>query len=139
MASGVLVDASVWVHFFRSGQTKESLHLDRLLEVRSVRTCAPIRAEVISGARTERERRHLKEWFGAVDLLELPENLWERVEESRFRLARRGHQASIVDLIIACTADHHRVPLWTLDEDFLGIHRVIGFSRYLLEETDKIV
>ncbi len=130
---GVLVDTSIWTKFFRFLEAPESLHLDGLLEGRAVRSCAPIRVEVLSGARTPRERSRLKEFFEAIPLLELPSDLWDQVEELRFNLARKGHQASLVDLMIACTAAHHKTPLWTLDAGFDLMGRALSFPRYLLE------
>lgn len=127
------MDSSVWVNFFRFKQSSEALHLDGLLQAKAVQGCAPVRAEVLSGARTERERLHLREWFKAIPMLMAPDNLWEQVEEVRFSLARHGYQVSMIDLIIASTAAHHHTPLWTLDEDFTVIHRVLSFPRYLPE------
>ena len=53
IALGIVVDSSVWVKFFRAAQSPEAIHLDGLLQGRAVRTCAPIRAEVLSGAQNE--------------------------------------------------------------------------------------
>ena len=129
-SAGILVDTSVWIKFFRFGHAGESLHLDSLLEARAVRTCAPVRTEVFSGAKTERERSRLKELFLAVPSLEFPADIWERVEETRFRLARKGHQASLIDLMIAVTAFFHETPLWTLDDDFKMIREAVALHLY---------
>ena len=134
VASEVLVDTSVWIKFFRFSTAAESLHLDALLQAKAVCTCAPIRVEILSGARNDRERLHLRELFSAIPMKEPPVDFWEKVEEARFTLARKGHQASLVDLIIASTAAHHQVPLWTLDEDFASIQRVVRLPRYLPAE-----
>lgn len=128
---GILVDASVWIKFFRSAHAPESADLDDLLEMRAVQTCWPVRVEVISGAKSEHERSKLRDLFLAIPLLEFPVDIWDRLEEARFRLARKGHQVSLVDLLIACTASFHGIPLWTLDKDFTVIREVISFSMYL--------
>lgn len=130
---GVLVDTSVWVQFFRSAQAVSAQHLDGLLQARAVQTCAPIRAEVLSGARTERERAHLRELFRAVPVLDAPTDLWDRVEDARFALARRGYTVSLVDLMIAATAAAHPAALWSLDEDFTVIRQAFHFPRYIPE------
>ncbi|MBI3322302.1 MAG: PIN domain-containing protein [Candidatus Omnitrophica bacterium] len=131
--SGVLVDTSVWVSFFRSAHTAEGRHMDGILQARVVRTCAPVRAELLSGARTERERAQLRELFQAIPLLDAPADLWDRVEEARFVLARKGHPASLIDLMIAYTASAHQAALWTLDDDFSAIRHALSFPRYLPE------
>jgi predicted nucleic acid-binding protein len=134
VAFEILVDASVWVKFFRFSTAAESIHLDALLQAKAVCTCAPIRVEILSGARSDRERLHLRELFSAIPMKELPPDLWEEIEEARFTLARKGHQASLVDLMIAATAAHHQIPLWTLDEDFTFIRRAVRLPRYLPAE-----
>ena len=126
----VLVDTSVWIQFFRVPDSPEATALDVLLSLAPVATCAPIRTEVVSGAPTLREFRRLRELFGALVDLKLPEDVWNRLEEHRFTLARRGHQAAVVDIIIALTAQAHQVALWTLDRDFDKISSVIPLHTY---------
>jgi len=126
----VLVDTSVWVQFFRLPASPEAGLLDELLATVSVATCAPIRAEVVSGAPTSRDFRQLRDLFGALVDLALPADLWDRLETYRFALARRGDQTSLVDLMIALTAQAHRVSLWTLDADFTRISSVVPFRVY---------
>ena len=128
---GILADTSVWVRFFRSTESPEAVHLDGLLQARIVRICDPVRVEVVSGARTERQRMQLRELFHAMACLQLPEDIWERIEESRFVLARKGIQAKLIDLMIATIAVHHGVALWTLDDDFSLIHSAVPFPRYV--------
>lgn len=133
----VLVDTSVWIRFFRHPNSAEAMALDELLSVAAVATCAPIRAEVISGAPTLRAFRQLQDRFGALVDLELPHDVWQRLEEQRFTLARRGYQASLVDLMIALTAHAHHAALWTLDEDFQRIAAVVPVHSYRLQELPQ--
>ena len=133
--SGILVDTSVWVRFFRFYPSGEGSHLELLLQSRAVRICAPIRVEILSGTRTDGERSRLRGLLRAIPSLELPLDVWDQMEESRFLLARKGRQASLIDLMIACTARHHRMPLWTLDHDFNNIRNVVPFPHYFPEEN----
>ena len=128
--SVILVDTSVWVQFFRSAGSPEASIVDTLLSMGLVATCAPIRAEVLSGAPNRREFHRLRDLFVGVAHLELPHDAWTRIEEHRFALARRGHHASLVDLLIALTAHARQTALWTLDEDFQYIAAVIPIARY---------
>ena len=126
----VLVDTSVWVHAFHAPRSQEADFLDGLLAVKMVATCAPIQAEVVSGAQTARAFHDLRGRFGALANLELPSQLWSHLEEHRFALARRGYQASLIDLMIALTSQTHHVPLWTLDKGFQFIASVIPLRFY---------
>lgn len=129
-AEPILVDTSVWIKFFRFSNSSEAVALDGLLSLGMVVTCDPIRAEVISGAPTQAEFNRLRDLFGTLKVLEPPANLWPRLEACRFTLARRGHQASLVDLMIAITAQAHQAVLWTLDGDFKSITSVIPVRLY---------
>lgn len=126
----ILVDTSVWVSFFRTTRVPEVGTLDALLSLASVATCAPIRAEVVSGAPTAREFERLQTLFEALPLLQPPQDVWLRIEEARYALARRGHQASLIDLLIAVTAQANQALLWTLDRDFRLFSPVIPLKHY---------
>ena len=126
----VLVDASVWIQFFRAEHSPQAATLDALLSAGPVAICAPIRAEVVSGARTQQRFQQLNALFDALIDLNPPADVWSQVTTNRFALARRGHQISLVDLLIAVTAAAHRVPLWTLDEDFQQIAHVLPLMFY---------
>lgn len=127
----VLVDTSVWIRFFRAEHSANAQALDQLLSLAAVATCGPIRAEVISGAKTRREFQRLRDLFTAIRDLPPPEAIWNVIEAHRFTLARRGYQASLVDVWIALTAHTHEAALWTLDEDFQHIATVVPFTRYV--------
>lgn len=131
----VLVDTSVWVRFFRAEGSANIQALDQLLSLAAVATCGPIRAEVISGAKTRREFQRLRDLFTAVRDLPPPDGIWNEIEAHRFALARRGYQASLVDLWIALTAHAHGVALWILDEDFQHIAAVVPFKRYIPDDV----
>lgn len=129
-SSAILIDTSVWIRFFRSAGSPEAMVIDTVLSMGVAATCAPIRVEVLSGAPNRREFDRLRDLFAGLVDLELPQDAWTRMEEHRFALARRGHHASLVDLLIALTAQARHTALWTLDEDFQHIAAVIPVARY---------
>ena len=133
----VLVDSSVWIRFFRVEGSAEARVLDTLLALGPVATCAPIRAEVVSGARTTREFNQLRGLFAALVDLDPPRGTWHRIEEHRFTLARRGYQASIIDVMIALTAEAHHAALWTLDKDFIRLSTVIPFDAFQSHQLER--
>lgn len=126
----LVVDTSVWIHFFRNADSPETNALDELLSAGLVAICSPIRTEVISGAPTKHEFQRLRKLFEALILLEPPEDIWIQIEEHRFNLARKGIQASLVDLWIALTVRFHHTALWTLDNDFYRLTPIIPLSLY---------
>ena len=122
--SDILVDSSVWIDFFR-GDKPSITRLDPLLLNDRVAVSGPIIAEVTSGALTLASFTLVKARLGSTVSLSDPKDLWDRVADARFALARQGVQANLVDLMIAVTAHVHNHKLLTRDKDFSAIVRVI--------------
>lgn len=127
----VLVDSSAWVEFLRRRGGPAGRVVNALLAEDRVCTVTPIVAEVISGARDPKEYEALRRTFGALRRLAEPEDLWARIAEARYRLARKGIQAALLDLWIAVAAADAGVPLLTLDRDFEGIAKVVPVDRVM--------
>lgn len=119
-----VVDTSAWISFFR-GDRSAVRRIDSLLADGTAAVTGPIVAEVLSGAVTRAEFERLKELFDGLERLADPPELWDRVAEARYELARGGHQGALVDLSIAVTCHGARDRLVTRDRDFRAIARVI--------------
>jgi predicted nucleic acid-binding protein len=125
--SDVLVDSSAWIDFFR-GAKEAVRRIDPLLADDRAATTAIIAAEVVSGARTRAVFDELRDPFAALPTPPGPADLWERVVETRFGLARRGFRCHLVDLAIAHAAAYARQRLLTRDRDFETIAAALGFE-----------
>jgi len=119
-----VVDTSAWIRFLR-GDGSAVRRIDPLLADGTAAVTGPIVAEVLSGAGTRAEFEHLRELFEGLDRLADPPDLWDRVAEVRYSLARGGQQAALVDLSIAVTCQHAGDRLVTRDRDFRAIARVV--------------
>lgn len=125
--SDVLVDSSVWIDFFR-GQAQAVSRVDPLLADDRAATTEMIVAEIASGARTRADFDSLRQHFAALPKLAAPGDLWGRVAETRFVLARQGVQSHLVDLAIAITASEAGHRLLTRDRDFVAIARATSLE-----------
>ena len=119
-----VVDTSAWISFLR-GDAAAVRRIDPLLADGTAAVTGPILAEVLSGAATRAEFDHLRDLFEGVERLADPPDLWDRIAETRYALARRGHQASLVDLAIALACLDGGHSLLTRDRDFRAIARVV--------------
>ncbi len=128
--SRILVDTSVWIEMFRRGESPEVQTLGRLSQAGLVCTNGLIRAEILSGARSQKDYERLQDIFSALTLLPDPPDLWDRVAKARYRLARKGFQVSVADLIVAAGAAYHGKALWTLDKAFQQMKDVLGFELF---------
>lgn len=122
-----VVDTSAWISFFR-GDAAAIRRVDPLLAAGSVAVTGPILAEVLSGAGSRAEFDRLRDLFLGLDRLADSPELWERVAEARYALARKGQQASLVDLSIALACFDAGHALVTRDRDFRAIARVLPFE-----------
>ena len=125
--SDVLVDSSVWIDFFR-GERRTVARVDTLLVDDRAAVCGPIVAEVTSGTVDLATFHRVRTKLRALSVLPDPTDLWDRVGEARFGLARQGVQAHLVDLVIAVTANVRGHSLLTRDKDFTAIAKVIALD-----------
>jgi len=126
--SVVLVDTSVWVDFFSVPESSFAKELDLYLENDLVCTMDLITAEILSGCKTQGEFKKLKTYLATLPNIAPPTNIWEQLALVRFKLARKGYQASIPDLFITLTASKHQKLLFTKDRQFKTIATVISLD-----------
>ena len=130
MSRAVLVDTSVWIDYLRNGRSKEAQMLDQMLGHGLVVTCDPVKAEIVSGVTVKPEFEKMKGLLDSLPALNAFEDIWIKIAQYRFLLARKGIQASLIDLWIAVVAQEHAVYVWTLDKDFHYLNTVVPFDTY---------
>lgn len=125
--SDVLADTSAWVAFLR-GEKAAVRRIDTLLAEDRIATAGAVYTEVLSGTASRADFELLGGLLEGLEWLPEPANLWERVAEARFSLARRGFQAAILDLIIGLCALEASHTVLTRDRDFIRIQTVLPFD-----------
>ena len=125
----ILVDSSVWIAFFRGTDQGLSGELAGLLRSGAVVTAGPVVAELLSGIRKPADRTLVEGCLKALPRIDPEEDPWTATGNARGELGKRGVRASLVDVWIALAARDHEAALWTLDEDFEGIRKVVPFER----------
>jgi predicted nucleic acid-binding protein len=118
----IAVDTSVWIDFFR-GRSPVTEKLSALLDRDEVALPAPVRIEILSGAkRTERSR--LQRVLAALPVLYPTEASWRRMEDWVAEGAAAGQRFGVGDLLVAALAVDHACALWSLDRDFARMARL---------------
>lgn len=128
----VLVDASVWIEFFRPRPALPSASLEifsDLLADDQVVIIHPIRSELLSGSLDGTKRQRIAEALGAIRLIDPDWNapgLWDRIVE----MAGIARQKSlpipgIVDRMVLVAAERAGAGLWTLDRAMLKLALVL--------------
>ncbi len=119
----VLVDTSVWVEYFRSGENPAQL--DFLIDENLVTTNDLILSELIPFLRIRRQRK-------VIDLLQAITRLplaidWGQVEEFQYQCLKAGHKGvGIPDLIIAQNARQSGCEIYSLDQHFRLLENITG-------------
>jgi predicted nucleic acid-binding protein len=127
----ILVDTSAWIDFFQGKERGAGL-VDRLLVENQVAVCGPVITEIHRGLETEKDRKQVIPLLEGCRLLRQPDHLWEEAGTLGFLVRKRHRKVRTVDLLIACYALAHEVPLLTFDSDFRRI-RSAGISLDIVE------
>jgi predicted nucleic acid-binding protein len=126
----VLVDSSVWIEALRrKGRLDVKVALEALLEAYEAQLCAPVRLEVMGGARKE-DRRTIGAYFSIIPYRAVGLDDWERAISLAWRLRGAGLTVPWLDVLIASLAIHDGVRLFTIDAHFEKIAQTAGLSLY---------
>jgi len=113
----ILIDTSAWIAFFRD-RGPCAARVDQALLDGDAAICGPVETEIRRGLRSKADRALVLPHLGGCEALSQPSNLWEEAGDLGFAVARRGVTAKTLDLLIACYALSHRLPILTTDRDF---------------------
>jgi len=124
----VLVDTSVWIDYFRSGE--ESEKLDYLIDENLVVTNELILTELLPLLVIRREKRVVK-LLEKIKKSRLKLNWNEIVSYQVSCLQSGSNGVGIPDLIIAQNAIQNNFPVYSIDQHFKFMHEAnFGMKRY---------
>ena len=128
----ILVDTSAWIEFFRK---KAPYHNAVLEMIDSRRICCTgiVLAELIQGAKSQKELDVLKEFLHVFDFLPDSTELWEKAGELSFSLRLKGETVGLADCYISVVASSNNVKLLTLDKHFEIIRKETKLDLYVLK------
>ncbi|MFD8967863.1 PIN domain nuclease [Streptomyces sp. NPDC059568] len=109
----------------------EDLHQRGLLCVSGV-----VMAEILYSARNKTEAQWIRRMLNGFDYLPCPDEVWDMaLEIQRVATDQGNHRAlSLPDLLIAATAQRHKVTVLHYDEDYDQIAEITGHpSRWVVD------
>ena len=117
----IIVDTSTWSLALRR-KRKQSFPEVKILEslIDNQRICmlGPIRQEILSGIKDNKQFDQLKDILSAFDDFPLTTKDYEKAAEF-FNLCRsKGIQGSNTDYLICAVSSNNRFPIFTSDKDF---------------------
>jgi predicted nucleic acid-binding protein len=121
MNTGIIVDTSVWIEFFREPASELTLHLKGLLRERKVIMVGMVIAEILQAVKAPKEANLVKQSLEKLPYLEITRDIWEAAGEISASLRGTGITIPLTDLIIAAlalTGDHE---IFTIDPHFYKV------------------
>lgn len=120
----VLIDTSIWIEYF--GNTSDDLasRVDDYLSEEIVFVPMVVLAELIQGAKSERELSAIEELFSTIHILDQQKDTWRYAGLLSYQLKRKGLTVSLIDCYIAQIALEYSCEVFTKDAHFLQIARV---------------
>jgi len=116
----IIVDTSVWIEYLKNSPTIAE-NLDQQLLAGNIFTVGPVIAELLQGARTEKDYRILKNSIDGLPFIETTFEDWTLAGEISHKLRRKGVTLPITDCVIAAVAIHQNASLMTYDRHFANI------------------
>ncbi|THV38587.1 PIN domain nuclease [Glycomyces buryatensis] len=123
--AGYLVDNSV---FARQAKPVVAARLGPLSQQGKLALCGIGILEMQVSARNQQDLEFLRRSFNTFERLTTPDDVWDRAIEVQVELVERSLHRSvkIPDLLVAATAERHRVTVLHYDKDFDRIADVTG-------------
>jgi predicted nucleic acid-binding protein len=113
----VLVDTSVWIEFFRKREPYLSA-VARLIDEERVGSTGIILAELMQGAKSEKELAVLADFPLVFSFIPETVQLWADAGRLAFNLRRKGITIGLSDCFIAVAAASAHIQVATLDSHF---------------------
>ncbi len=120
----MLVDTSYWIEYFNRPGTWEAGVVRGLIRDDRAALTGVILAELLQGARSQKELSELRSALGAVERVETTGEVYARAGKLGFDLRRLGVTVPITDCVIAAAAESIGGLILTLDGHFEELARV---------------
>lgn len=127
--ANVLIDTSVWIEFFRKHEPYHGI-VSRLIDEERVSCTGLILAELMQGAKSEKELSVLGDFMHVFTFLPETPQLWADAGRLSFNLRRKGVTIGLADCFIAIVATAANVQVATLDTHFETLKRSAKISLF---------
>ena len=124
----ILVDTSVWIEYFRNQSPVFVGYVAEVVKTREI--CVPriILAELMQGAKSEKELSVIAEFMGAFSIIDQTDQTWIKAGRLSYELRKKGKNVNQTDCYIAVIAQENSCTLFTLDRHFKDIRQYTGID-----------
>jgi tRNA(fMet)-specific endonuclease VapC len=121
----VLIDTSVWIAYFKNSHRQVSEKVDDVLTHAQVYVPKVVIAELIQGAKTDKEIAVIEEFVNAFTVIDQTADSWLKAGRLSFSMKKKGITVHIIDCYIAILADENNCIIFSLDEHFKSIQKFL--------------
>lgn len=123
-----MIDTSVWIEYLRNRSSSFSNRIDEILSKDEVYVPKIVIAELIQGAKSDREVSIIRDFLEAFNIIDQSEDTWFKAGELSFSLKRKGKIVNLTDCYIAVIAQENICQIFTLDEHFKDIQKSLPIT-----------
>ena len=127
-----MVDTSAWIEFFRKKDPYYEVILE-LIDNGKICCVGIVFAELLQGAKCQREFEVLKEFLYVFDFLTESTEMWKKAGELSYLLRQKGKAIGLSDCYISVTTISNNVKLLTLDRHFEAIGKEVELNLYVIQ------
>ena len=135
----ILVDTCIWSQVLRRSNTPESevvRELKELIQEVRAQLIGPIRQELLSGIKSEKQFHLLRDHLRAFEDIDLMTEDYETAAEYFNTARQKGIQGSNTDFLICAVAIHRDMAIFTTDKDFEYFKTILPIELHRPREHD---
>ena len=119
----VLIDTSIWIEYLKSPSSKVEEKVEGLLNSGQACVCEIILAELLQGAKSEKEIAAIEDFTSVLSVLEQRQGYWTKAGQLAYKLKKHGITIHIVDCLLAVIANENHCAIYTHDKHFKTISK----------------
>lgn len=116
--SFILIDTCAWIDFLRYPEGELGNKVAIFIENEQAAMCGVIAAELLQGAKSEKQKNQIELLINTVAYLEMQEFDWMNAGKLLQTLRAQGITLPLTDTLIAVVAQRHQVSVLTIDKHF---------------------
>ena len=121
----LLADINIIIDYWKPASKDVSDTLDKVFNANDVIIPGIVRAELLHGSRSEKNRKEMHGSLAEFDTLNLEEDDWEVLGDQLYEYRTHGVTVPMPDAIVASIALIYGIPVWSKDGHFDLMRNVI--------------
>ena len=127
-AEKILIDTSIWIDYFQNKSSLISEKVDKILSENEVFVPKIVIAELIQGAKSEKEISIIEDFLDAFHIVDQKEDTWLKAGRLSYDLKKKGKTIHLLDCYITAIAQEHKCKIFTLNRHFNETQSIADIS-----------